>query len=97
MSVLPEIYRRTFRAATLFLTQSIQFYRGTYTYEYLYIPTASTTAWPDQLPHERTNADTPPLAVEGCVDNDERRPVYVLVAASYAEARCPRLGRTELR
>ena len=71
MSVLPEIYRRTFRAATLFLTQSIQFYRGTYTYEYLYIPTASTTAWPDQLPHERTNADTPPLAVEGCVDNDD--------------------------
>jgi hypothetical protein len=48
VSVLPEIYRRTFRAATLFLTQSIQFYRGTYTYEYLYIPTASTTAWPDQ-------------------------------------------------
>ena len=46
--------------------------------------------------HKRTNADTPPLAVEGCVDNDERRPVYVLVAASYAEARCPRLGRTEL-
>ena len=80
MSVLSEIYRRTFRAATLFLTQSIQFYRGTYTYEYLYIPTASTTAWPDQLPHERTNADTPPLAVEGCVDNDDRvRHIDVLV------------------
>ena len=56
----------------MFLTLSIQFYGGTYggtyTYGYMYIPTASTTAWPDQLPHERTNADTPPLAVEGFVD-----------------------------
>ena len=37
----------------MFLTLSIQFYGstygGTYTYGYMDIPTASTTAWPDQL------------------------------------------------
>ena len=97
MSVLPEIYRRTFRAATLFLTQSIQFYRGTYTYEYLYIPTASTTAWPDQLPHERTNADTPPLAVEGFVDCGAPLKHRNAVQLLAVQTSVPLVGRAGLR
>ena len=60
--------------------------RYLYLNEYLHIPIASTAAWPDHLPLERTNADTPPLAVEGCVDNDNCLPEDVLVAASCAEA-----------
>ena len=96
MSVLPEIYRRTFRAATLFLTQSIQFYRGTYTYEYLHIPIASTAAWPDHLPLERTNADTPPLAVEGFVDYSAPLKHRIAVQLLAVQTSVPLVGRTGL-